>query len=325
MPTTLPPRRPPEPDRGPAIDEASARGGGRSALHGVQGVILATTLLAMLAVVLLPIVRPDGGRTAPLTVVVAPPSLTRSGEVPAEHAARVAEAARDALLRHLVGRRLLLPRPVDGDGSAPPAELARAVGAEETLFLELRCSSVEACRGVLFRVRAVDGSRQWQKGKIVLPTDDLRAIDQVLGREVEIAFLRFPRHDQAPRLYAEADDYASYLDLRRRLRTGLPAVRLLPEARELVVGSPRFADGYQLIANLQRVTVNGAATDPHESETLVAAIENLERAHAIAPADPRPLESLAELYALLERPEAAETDARLKRLRSERRWLPRPE
>lgn len=325
MPRPVPPRRAPERRQSPERDRQASTGpespeaGGGTALQGVQGVILGVTLLAMLSVVLLPLLRPEGGRTEPLRVAIAPPSIERAvgvaaRDLPPDELTRIAEAARDALERHLVGRKWLVPIEIDDALGSSAAEIARAVDADEILRLELRCAADQACRGRLVRVRAIDGSSPWRRGSVELETDDLRSIDRGLEREIQIAFLRFPRHDQAPRLFAQPDDFARYLDLRRRFRAGFPVAELLPLARHLTAESPRFAAGYRLQAELLR-QIGGA-------EALAEASDLLARARDIAPADPRALEELIAVERALGRDaEVAATRARLEALQRERRWL----
>lgn len=325
MPTDLPTRRP---DPTPASGEGD---GTESPPPALQGLFAVITLAALVTLVLLPLLRDDVGRGRPLVVALTEPRIGPAGSVAEEHLERIAMAARDALERHLSGRQGMvwtrpegaavaavdagLPSPDaddddDDDGGVPPlplrlttdqdaAEAARAAGADEALVLEIGCDSL--CRSSLRRIRAVDGSVTWQRPRVSLELDDLLAVEAEVGGQVEMAYLELPRRDGAPRLYARAEDYARYVDLRRRIDSAAfgSAGRLADELATLRRTSPRFYSAYLWEAEaLRRDLAPGA--EPGER-----LLDLLRQAHRIAPADRRPLLRLVPLLRRAGRPDEA--------------------
>lgn len=311
MPTDLPARRP---DPTPAPGEGD---GPESPPPALQGLFAVITLAALVTLVLLPFLRDDVGRGRPLVVALTEPRIGPAGSVAPEHLERIATAARDAMERHLSGRQGLVwsrPGPKASaspasypdeapdvrSGGVPPlplrlttdeaaAEAARAAGADEALVLEIGCDSL--CRSSLRRIRAVDGSVTWQRPRVSLELDDLLTVEAEVGGQVEMAYLELPRRDGAPRLYARAEDYARYVDLRRRIDASAfdSAAELADELADLRRTSPRFYSAYLWEAEVLR---RDLAPGAEPGERL---LDLLRQAHRIAPADRRPLLRLVPL------------------------------
>jgi hypothetical protein len=274
--------------------------------NGIQGLMLTITLVACLAVLTLPILRPDGGRRQPLRIVVAEPEL-RGGEAAPKGRELLLEALRDSLERQLSGRsglyaaRLLVP-------PAEAAATAGELGAEEVLSTRV-ASSEGGLRIGLSRRRTIDGQLVWQRDQIHLAEGDLRRIDRQLADALELAYVRYPRPLEAVRLFAEPADYEAYLQLRIEGRETADPALLAPRFAALRAGSPRFFEAYLWPAR-------ALAAPPRRPGAAEEALALLGQAGRIAPQDPRPAE--AAFHLLLElgrREEAGQRLAELERLR----------
>lgn len=269
--------------------------------------MLTITLVACLAVLTLPVLRPDGGRRLPLRIVVAEPEF-RGDEAGSRRRELLLEALRDGLERQLSGRsglaaaRLFVP-------AAEAEATARELGADEVLSARV-AASAQGLRIGLGRRRTIDGQLVWQRDQIHLADGDLRRIDRQLADEIERAYIRYPRPLEAVRLFAEAADYEAYLRLRVESREAADPSLLASRFAALRTGSPRFFEAYLWPAR-------AVAAMPHPDAAAAAeALELLEHAGRIAPQDPRPAEAAFQLLLELgRREEAAARLAELERLR----------
>lgn len=269
--------------------------------------MLTITLVACLAVLTLPILRPDGGRRLPLRIVVAEPEL-RGDEAGLRRRELLLEALRDGLERQLSGRRglaaarLFVP-------AAEAAATARELGADEVLSARV-AASAQGLRIGLGRRRTIDGQLVWQRDQIHLADGDLRRIDRQLADELKRAYIRYPRPLEAVRLFAEAADYEAYLRLRIESREAADPALLAPRFAALRSGSPRFFEAYLWPARAIAATPRPGAAAAAE------ALDLLDHAGRIAPQDPRPAEAAFRLLLELgRREEAASRLAELERLR----------
>lgn len=269
--------------------------------------MLTITLVACLAVLTLPILRPDGGRRLPLRIVVAEPEL-RGDEEGLRRRELLLEALRDGLERQLSGRsgleaaRLFV-------APAEAATAARALGADEVLSTRVAASG-EGLRIGLGRRRTIDGQLVWQRDQIFLADGDLRRVDRQLADELERAYIRYPRPLDAARLFAEAADYEAYLRLRIEGRETADPALLAPRFAPLRSGSPRFFEAYLWPAQALAAARGG------DGAAAAEALDLLQQAGRIAPHDPRPAETAFHLLLELgRRDEAAARLAELEKLR----------
>lgn len=280
MPTDLPQRPPSDrPPSGSPSDRSRERHStGRAAPPPFQAIFAAITLAALATLVLMPILGDHGGRDEPFLVAVPPPRVVQAGSLGAPHVDQLVTTLQDAAERHLAGREGLLWTPTaaaESDDEAAAA--ARAAGADEALVVTIGCDSV--CRGAVRRLRAVDASTSWQRPRFQIPLEEPLAIEEALGDQIAVAYLKFTRRPGAPTLYARADDYRRFLELRRQMDDAPSPASLADELAAVREGSPRFFASYLFEARLRDRAGAGAGV----------VINLLENAHRIAPADPRPL------------------------------------
>ncbi|MEM8994790.1 MAG: hypothetical protein AAGF23_08365 [Acidobacteriota bacterium] len=296
MPTELPPPRPPQPPPEPAGDPI---------FRGVQGAILMVSLLALLALFLLPFLSPKTGRGEPWRVAVTPPQFLTDGGGDDYRRAMLEEAFLETADRMLAARNGLFAERLErldggGDGPTTAAEVdeelrqrAFTAGFDELLTLAVQCDG-EECRALLRRLRSVDGSAEWRRPFRFDAASPLEAAEE-LADELHVAFLKFSRRTDGARLLADAEVYDAYLrailDHRRGL---LPTGKAIRSIGELRAEAPRFLDLHLLEAELR--AGDGDAE---------GAVDLLAVAHRIAPGDIRPLLRQVPLLLELRRREEA--------------------
>ncbi|MDA8020935.1 MAG: hypothetical protein MPN21_26155 [Thermoanaerobaculia bacterium] len=244
----------------------------------LQAIFAAVTLAALATLILLPVLGGQAGRRDPFLVAIAPPRIDPPGDLSDRDVQMLSATLLDAAERHLSGRTGLLWLSADAtsdDRSA--ARSAQEAGADEVLVSTLSCG--DPCRITLRRIRAVDGSTTWHRPSFRLDAEDPLQVERDVGKQIAVAYLKFPRRDGAPRLYARVEDYRRYLEIRRQLEV-TPMPGDLADAMAAVrKESPRFFSTYLLEAGLRGRAGADAAT----------VLSLLSEAHRIAPADPRPL------------------------------------
>jgi len=260
--------------------------------------MLTITLFASLAVLTLPILRPDGGRSSPLQIVVAEPEVIgRPSGIDLRRQELLLEAVRDSLERQLNGRQGLIAIrffvPAD-----QALESARRLGADEVLQIRIKNAPFGGQVG-LGRRRTIDGNLVWQREEAHLGTDDLRQVDRQLGDEIQLAYIRYTRPLEAAQLFAEAADYETYLRLRLEKQKGAARSNLLARLENLHQSSPRFFEVSLWMAGLLGEEPDRSPADAEKAITL------LQQAARIAPADPRPREMAFQLLRQLGRLEEA--------------------
>ena len=113
----------------------------------------------------------------------------------------------------------------------------------------------------------------------VLSPEDALGLAQAVRVNLALAFPEFRFRTKSPQLEVEPEDYASFLELRRRLNDGEALnERDLDRLIDIVESSPRFADGYAVAADVAR-TLN--------QQNL--ALDFTRQAERLDPLDPRPL------------------------------------
>ncbi|HEY0510851.1 MAG TPA: protein kinase [Thermoanaerobaculia bacterium] len=291
LPGSAPPPQPP-----PSPQTSAA--GPRSRRWKPWGFALALVLLA--AGLLAAFWRPVHAR--PLYVAVTRPEIAAGGD--RERAELTAAGLRVALLRGalaLDGVSPLAPEQVD-PVQGTPAQVARAVAADEALTSRLDCRAY-ACQVTLGRIRRRDGSLLWtQSFEVPMDRPSLMA-EAVQGYLQE----GFPDHGLRPGLSGlevRTEDYRDYLQARRELErreAGLSLDALLARTDAIQRQSPRFLEAYVLQADILRQRF-GAGRDPADLDRAFAVLADARR---LAPADPRPLASLFEIALKGERLDAA--------------------
>lgn len=267
--------------------------------------MLTITLFASLAVLTLPLLRPDGGLRGPLQIVVSEPDVKgRADGVDLRRQQLLLEAICDTLERHLNGRRGLVATrlfvPAD-----QALEVARRLGADEVLKVQVQNAAFGARVG-LGRQRTIDGNLVWQREEVQLASGDLRLVDRRLGDEIQKAYIRYSRPPDAAQLFAEAADYETYLRLRVEKKKAGDFGSLLAELASLRRSSPRFFEATLWSAKL---LADHPGRTPEETER---AFMLLEQSRRMAPADPRAFE--ASLSLLIELGRIAEARQYLSRL-----------
>jgi serine/threonine-protein kinase len=223
----------------------------------------------------------------PPTGVVAAPEAAGGLEL-------AAGAAHTALLQGLLGFRGLValePSAADGDAGEPEA-LARALAADEVLTSRLECG-VSHCRVVLRRLRGADGQLIFTRGFSVDP-ERLLELSRAVIEHLRAAYPEAELRPGIPDLQVRAEDYESYLRLRRRFgdrQEGLSTDRLLAELAELERTSPRFL----ALPLFQALVLGRRFQESRDPADLERAEVALARARALAPEDPRVLAREAHL------------------------------
>ena len=257
----------------------------------------AVVVLVLLAAASVWIVTGTGlGRRDPLRVAVPKPVVAAG----AEGLELAASGALVATLRSLVGLagvEAIDPSQI-GNVEGSPADVARAVSADEVLALSVEPSGPHEAFIALRRVRARDGGVVWAE-RFSVPTspDGALVLAGGMSAAVRRAYPRQQVREGEPALDVQAADYGEFIEVWQRLQAGRGA--WAPELKNLeAIGarSPRFLEVHlqavQLAANLF-----GDSRDP---SYLARAHVALDRARALAPGVPRVL-SAEVVLALKER------------------------
>jgi tetratricopeptide (TPR) repeat protein len=286
----------------PAGEETSALSTLRRPRRKLLG---AAGALALLAAALTWLVTETGlGRREPLRVAIPKPALTAG----AEGLDLVASGTLMAALRTFLALdRVTAIEPSQiGDVAGSPAEIARAVSADEVLALTIEPSGPREAFISLRRLRAEDGAVLWaERFPIPATRDGALVLAEGVAGAVRRAYPRLDVRAGAPDLEVRPDDYAEFVEIWQRLQAGRGA--WAPELGRLeAIGSqsPRFLE-----AHLQAATLAlNLFQDSRDAADLARARVALGAAKSLAPAQPRVL-STEVLVALgagdLEQAEAA--------------------
>ncbi|HEV7787242.1 MAG TPA: tetratricopeptide repeat protein, partial [Thermoanaerobaculia bacterium] len=254
-------------------------------------------------------------RQPPKTLYVAVPETVTSagpGNV-SEELDLAANAVHTSLLQGLLGFQhvaALEPSRDDAPAANHPTALARALAADEVLTSRLQCGA-RNCRLDLRRLRGSDGRLLWAQGFTVDP-GSLLEVGLAVIEHLRDAYPDARLRPGVPDLQVRARDYEAYLRLKRRFggrEQGFSTDDLLIGLERLERTSPRFLDLPldTATALVKRFEVTRDRAD------LERAAEEVERARAIAPQDPRVLVQEAKVGRVAGRLEDAE--AALERLR----------
>lgn len=236
--------------------------------------------LALAAVRFLPRPRPSGPPGA-LSVAVLEPVL-RGGN-PTEETGFLAFALRGALQSTLTSFEGVQPK---GTGevdavSGPPAQVARAVAADEVLETAFACQG-GSCS---VEVNRLLGEVTWS-GQIDVPLAQpltaARAVAVLLRRAYPERRLRAGARE----IDASPEDFKEYLAVQRdmiEMRPGVTATQLLDRLAAIRRRSPRFVDAYLLEGKIQVIRFTSVTRDP---ALLDRGLTILAQAQDLAPGDP---------------------------------------
>ena len=174
-----------------------------------------------------------------------------------------------------------------GDVPGMPADVARAVAADEVLTMTVEPSGSNEAFVSLRRVRAKDGSVVWAE-RVPVPASRDSAL--LLADGIAVAVRRaYPRQDVrdgTPDLEVKAGDYAEFVEIWQRLQAGRSA--WAPELRrleEIATRSPRFLEAHVQAATLAA----NLFLDTSDPKYLDRARAAQDRARTLAPGHPRVL------------------------------------
>ena len=252
-------------------------------------------------------------RPPPRTLYVAVPetAIAASGEA-GQELALAASAVRTALLQGLLGFQHVAALEPSRDEAAAgdPVALARVLAADEILTSRLECGD-RTCRLVLRRLRGADGRLLWTEG-FTVDSRSLLEMGLAVVEHLRAAYPDARLRSGVPDLEVRAEDYEAYLRLKGRFdnrEQGFSTDDLLTGLERLERTSPRFLDLplYAAAALVKRFEVTRNRAD------LERAAQEVERARATAPDDPRVLVQQATVARVAGRLDEAE--AVLERLR----------
>lgn len=249
----------------------------------------------------------------PATAVAAPVSPPVS---PAQGAGRdlplATSAVRTSLLQGLLGFQNVVALEPSRDEAAAgdPVAVARVLAADEVLTSRLECGD-RACRLVLRRLRGRDGRLLWTSG-FTVDTGSLLEMGLAVIEHLRAAYPDARLRSGVPDLEARPEDYEAYLRLKARLDSreqGFSTDDFLAGLERLESTSPRFLDLPLAAAAVlvKRFEATRVRAD------LDRAAQEVERARAMAPEDPRVLVQQATVARVAGRLDEAE--AILERLR----------
>jgi serine/threonine-protein kinase len=247
-----------------------------------------------------------------LYVAVPPTAIVAAGDG-GRDLPLAASAVRTALLQGLLGfQHVAALEPSRDEAAASPVALARVLAADEVLTSRLECGE-RACRLVLRRLRGADGRLLWTAG-FTVDAGSLLETGLAVGEHLRAAYPDARLRPGVPDLEVRAEDYEAYLRLKARFdnrEQGFSTEDFLAGLARLERTSPRFLDlplaAASLLVKRFEVTRNRA--------DLERAAQEVERARATAPDDPRVLVQQATLARVAGRlDEAAALLERLRRL-----------
>ncbi|HSS75758.1 MAG TPA: protein kinase [Thermoanaerobaculia bacterium] len=241
-------------------------------------------------------------KPAPLVyVAVLKPEV--SGSLAGDESAQVKANLQAALLRTVAALNGLaaLDSSQVNAVSGPPAAVARAVAAGEVVAARAECAG-DLCQVSLSRLDGRDGRVLWTEA-LQLPPSKPRLFADAVAVALRTGYAR--RDLRIPRLELETsdEDYRTYLDLRRQAADPAAYQKVLDGLGALRQKSPGFLEVYSLEANVAR-RLYLIKSDSHYLER---GIQVAQQARERAPADPRPLANLFDLFLDAGRYEEADT------------------
>ena len=177
--------------------------------------------------------------------------------------------------------------PAQAGTAATPVEAARTAAAGEVIALELERQSGGA-RTSLRRI-AADGRVLWTAGFPVPAGSgdrDLRLLADAVAVQLRRAYPDRRLRPSVPELVVSDHDYAELLRVKGRIDGGSTDLESeLAKLEAVVRGSPRFLEGYLLLADVAH-SLFSSKRDP---AVLERGLQAARAAAQLAPGDPRPL------------------------------------
>jgi serine/threonine-protein kinase len=167
----------------------------------------------------------------------------------------------------------------------PPVETAQAAAAAEVLSATIERVPGARARIALRRIRGSDGAIVATRTFDVL-TDpgELRPLADAVELNLARLYPEHPRRAGTPELEVRDEDYAAFLDVKRRLLSGnAPLPPELQQLERIARSSPRFLDSHLLGASLARSLFQSTL----DRRYLEREIEHVRQAERLAPNDPR--------------------------------------
>ncbi len=249
------------------------------------------------------------GTTAPLRVVMLKPRVN-GNDKRLELAAAAVRTTALSTLSSLNGVDVSDPRDLSGSPATLP-EVARAGAADELLETVL---DEAGDRGKIILRRKTSQERELWSETFYAPIDSGRLLE--LARAVDASLLRGYKDRRlrpgTPALEARTEDYAAFLDVKKRLDTGaIPSQDDLDRLQQVMDKSPGFLDARLLTAYVMfkfffQSTRKVAYRD--------RALDLVHGARGLAPDDPRPL--FTQFWIELSREQTAAAAKTLERIES---------
>jgi tetratricopeptide (TPR) repeat protein/tRNA A-37 threonylcarbamoyl transferase component Bud32 len=246
--------------------------------------LLGLALAVLLALRLRPAAPPEElPPPPPLYVAVLAPHL----QGPAgEDGDFLAFAVRGALQSGLTSFEGVFPK---GTGEVDavagrPAEVARAVAADEVLEPTLACQG-GSCKVAVSRLRGADGAATWS-GSVEIPRAEPLTAARALAVLLRQAYPERRLRSGVPALRATPADYSEYLAVLRAVsgeKRGADGPELLARLAEIRRRSPEFVEAYRLAATIE---INGFKSVSRDPAGIDRALRLLAQARDLAPGDP---------------------------------------
>lgn len=221
----------------------------------------------------------------PLRVAVPRPVLAPG----AEGLDLAASGSLMAVLRTLLSLEGVTPIEPSQIGDVPgtPADVARAVAADEVLTLTVEPSGPREAFVSLRRVRAEDGSVVWvERFPVPAARDSALLLAEGVFAAVRRAYPRQRIREGTPNLEVGAGDYAQFAEIWQRLQAGQGAwAPELDRLEAISVSSPRFLEPLVLASSLAA----NLFLDTRNADYLERARAAQDRARSLAPGHPRVL------------------------------------
>jgi serine/threonine protein kinase/tetratricopeptide (TPR) repeat protein/TolB-like protein len=221
----------------------------------------------------------------PLRIAVAPVKVVAPVDEKLSLAGSGVLTAELASLAALEGVAAIEPRE-DSGGGGSPVDMARANAVDEVLTSEIQRAGKMA-RVTLRRLQGSDGRVLWTE-TFPVPIDSagLRELADAVAMPIQKAYSDHDLRPGVPVLDVRAQDYATFLEIKQRIDTGVvPPEPELEKLEEIVLNSPRFLEA-QIVAS--RLALN-LFQSRREKAYLDRASELVREAKKISPGDPRPL------------------------------------
>ncbi len=255
-----------------------------SRLRHRRGLALALTAAATAGAVTAVLVW-RSSQASPLRVAVPPVALIPAGDERLALAASGVLTATLTGLSHLEGLVAVDPREAERGGRSP-VEVARATAAAEVLTADLQGHG-DLGQVTLRRIQGSDGRVLWAETfPVPLQPGGLRELATAGTVKIRRDYPDKDLRSGVPVLDVRDEDYAEFLDVKRRIDAGTaPLEPQLNRLEAVLRTSPGFLDAQLLTAQVaHRLFLSRRrSTDLDRATTL------LRQSRSLAPTDPRPL------------------------------------